>query len=163
MVKATFDLGQVNRTGVVRTQETDGLNMISKGLRAGKGPSIWKHRQEEDPTIRQVKELIKKGHFDMYKASSQDKGEIGAFAKSRKDMVILHDLVYRRVQLKDHDDATYQFAVPPKYRKWALKLVHNEFGHMGIYRTTSLMQDCFYWPHMAEDIRIYIQNCMRVH
>ena len=87
-----------------------------------------------------MKDLIKEGHFDTYKASPQDPGEVRAFAKNRKDMVILHDLVYRKVQLKDHDNATYQFAVPPQYRKRALELVHDEFGHLGIDRTTSLMQ-----------------------
>ena len=65
------------------------------------------------------------------------------------------------MQLKDHDNFTYQFAVPPKYRKKALQLIHDEFGHLGIDRTTSLMQDRFYWPHMVEDIRVHIQNCMR--
>ena len=67
-------------------------------------------------------------------------------------MVIMHDLVYCKVQLKDHDDQTPQFVVPPKYRERALELVHDEFGHLGIDRTTSLMQDQFYWLHMAEDI-----------
>ena len=23
------------------------------------------------------------------------------------------------------------------------------------------MQDRFYWPHMVEDVRVHIQNCMR--
>ena len=107
-----------------------------------------------------MKELVKKGQFDTYKVDPNEKGEIRAYAKNRKDLVILHDLVYRRVQLKDHDDLTYQFAVPPKYRKRALELIHDEFGHLGIDRTTSLMQDRFYWPHMAEDVRVHIQNCM---
>ena len=80
------------------------------------------------------------------------------YAKNRKDLVILHDLVYRRFKLKDHDDLTYQFAVPPKYRKRALELVHDEFGHIGINQTTSLIQDPFYWLHM--DVRVHIQNCM---
>ena len=79
-----------------------------------------------------MKELVKKGQFDTYKADPNEKGEIRAYAKNRKDLVILHDLVYRRVQLKDHDDLTHQFAVPLKYRKRALELIHDEFGHLGI-------------------------------
>ena len=39
--------------------------------------------------------------------------------------------------------------------------MHDEFGHFGINLTTSLMQDHFYWLHMAEDVRTHIQNCMR--
>ena len=96
--------------------------------------------------------MVKKGQFDTYRVDPNKKGEINTYAKNQKDLVILHDLVYRKVQLKDHDTLTYQFAVPLKYQKRALELVHNEFGHLGIDHTTSLMQDHFYWPHMAEDI-----------
>ena len=102
-----------------------------------------------------MKELVKMGQFDTYKINPQEKGEIRGYAKSQKDLVILYDLVYRRVQLKDHDDVTYQFAVPPKFRKRALELVHDEFGHLGIDRTTSLIQDHFYWMHMVEDFRTH--------
>ena len=51
MVKATFNLAQVDRTGIVCMEKTGRPHAISKGLRAGKGPSVWKYRQEEDPTI----------------------------------------------------------------------------------------------------------------
>ena len=61
------------------------------------------------------------------------------YAKNQKYLMILHDLVYRKVQLKDHETPTYQFMVLLKYRKRALKLGHDEFGHLGIDRTTSLM------------------------
>ena len=99
-----------------------------------------------------MKGLVKKGQFDTYKIGPNEKGEIRAYTRNRKDLVIMHDLVYRKVQLKHHDDQTYQFVVPPKYRKRALELVHDEFGHLGIDRTTSLMQGQFYWPHMVEDV-----------
>ena len=125
MVKATFDLAQIDGTGSTHVKELKGQACINKGLRVGKGTSIWKFWQEEDPTIQKVKGLVKKGQFDTYKVDPNEKGEIGAYAKSRNDLVILHNLVYHRVQLKDHDNLTYQFAVPLKYRKRALKLIHN--------------------------------------
>ena len=161
MVKATFDLAQIDQTGLITIKESEGPKCINRGLRAGKGPNVWKLWQEEDPTIRKVKALVKKGQFDTYKISPDEKGEIRAYTKNRKDLVIMHDLVYCKVQLKDHDNLTYQFVVPPKYRKRALELVHDEFGHLGIDQTTSLMQDRFYWPHMVEDVWVHIQNCMR--
>ena len=75
---------------------------------------------------------MKKGQFDMYKVGPGEKGEICNYAKSRKDLIILHDLVYQNIQLKDHDAPTYQFVVLPKYQKRALELVHDEFRHLGI-------------------------------
>ena len=76
MVKATFDLAQVDRTGSIQIKESAGRVNISKGLQAGKGHNVWKLRQEEDPTIQKVKELVKKGHFDTYKVDPNEKGEI---------------------------------------------------------------------------------------
>ena len=132
MVKATFNLAQIDWTRLTMVTEAEDQVFLNKGLRAGKGPNVWKLRQEEDPTIQKVRDLVKKGQFDTYKVDSNEKGEIWAYAKNRKDLVILHDLVYHRVQLKDHNDLTYQFAVPPKHRRRALELIHDEFGHLGI-------------------------------
>ena len=42
-----------------------------------------------------------------------------------------------------------------------MELIHDEFGHLGVDRTTGLMQERFYWPHMSDDIRMYIRDCMR--
>ena len=43
----------------------------------------------------------------------------------------------------------------------ALDLLHDQFGHLGIDRTAVLATRRFYWPHMTEEIRKYIQNCER--
>ena len=94
MVKATFDLAQIDRTRLTMVKEPENSKFIHKGLRAGRGPNIWKLRQEEDPTICKVKGLVKKGQFDAYKVGPDEKGEIRAYAKNRKDLVIIHDLVY---------------------------------------------------------------------
>ena len=63
--------------------------------------------------------------------------------------------------MKDHDADTYQFVVPVKYRLVALDLLHDQFGHLGIDRTTALSYERFFWPRMSEEIRQYIQNCER--
>ena len=39
--------------------------------------------------------------------------------------------------------------------------MHDQFGHLGIDHTTVLATGRFYWPHMTEEIRKYIQNCER--
>ena len=60
VVKATFDLAQVDRTGLNLAVEPECPTGISKGLWAGRGPSIWKFRQEEDPTVKKIKGLVKR-------------------------------------------------------------------------------------------------------
>ena len=34
-------------------------------------------------------------------------------------------------------------------------------GHLGIERTTSLLNDRFYWPGMENDIEEYVKTCPR--
>ena len=51
--------------------------------------------------------------------------------------------------------------MPKEYRNLALKLVHDSFGHLGIDRTTAMMQARFFWPKMADEIRTYIRSCAR--
>ena len=76
-------------------------------------------------------------------------------------MEIEDGMLYRRIRLRDQEEDTYQFVVPRKYRSLALNLLHDQFGHLGIDRTTVLATGRFYWPHMTEEIRKYIQNCER--
>ena len=83
------------------------------------------------------------------------------YVKVRSDLEVEDGLLYRRIRLRDQEEDTYQFMVPRKYRMLALDLLHDQFGHLGIDRTTVLATKRFYWPHMTEEIRKYIQNCER--
>ena len=42
MVKATFDLAQIDQTELITIKESNSPKCINKGLRAGKGPNVWK-------------------------------------------------------------------------------------------------------------------------
>ena len=53
----------------------------------------------------------------------------------------------------------FQFALPQPYWKQALEACHDNMGHLGIERTTSLLRDHFYWPSILEDIEKHIKSC----
>ena len=158
-VKATLDLARIDWTTLPDMEmiETKPL-LVNKGLQAGESAQVWKQRQEEDPLIAKLKIQLERGDLEK---DSLDQHRLKEYRKVRRDLVLKCQILYRRVQLKDHDKETYQFVVPIKYRKRVLELVHDKFGHLGIDQTTGLMQERFYWPHMSDDIRIYIRDCMR--
>ena len=54
-----------------------------------------------------------------------------------------------------------QFVLPRPFRKQALEACHDEVGHLGIERTTSLIKDRFYWPGMEDDIEEYVRTWPR--
>ena len=116
-------------------------------------------RQNEDPEIRKILDLIQSGGWESYRYSKQEPDSMKCYVKVRNELEIENGLLYRRICLKDPDEDSYQFVVPVKYRTLALELLHDQFGHLGIDRTTALCIGQFFWPKMADEIRRYIQNC----
>lgn len=49
-----------------------------------------------------------------------------------------------------------QLVLPEKFRKTALEELHDKMRHQGVNRTTSLIRDHFFWPHMEQDIEHYV-------
>lgn len=52
-----------------------------------------------------------------------------------------------------------QLVLPEKYKETVLKELHNKMGHQGMDRTTSLIQDRFFWPYMRKEIEQYVLSC----
>lgn len=49
-----------------------------------------------------------------------------------------------------------QLVLPEVYKSTVLKGLHDEMGHQGIDRTTSLIRDRFFWPYMQREIEHYV-------
>ena len=68
-------------------------------------------------------------------------------------------VLYRRAtidgQVRD------QLVVPACYVKSVLTGLHDDVGHPGRDRTTSLVRDRFYWSGMSKDIEQWIRSCDR--
>ena len=42
-----------------------------------------------------------------------------------------------------------------------LSICHDDYGHLGVDRVTFLLQERYFWPRMAKDVKAYIKNCDR--
>ena len=49
--------------------------------------------------------------------------------------------------------------MPQQFRKHTVQVVHEDYGHLGMDRVLILLQECFYWPKMSEDVRDFIRSC----
>ncbi|KAL0151336.1 hypothetical protein M9458_053330 [Cirrhinus mrigala] len=49
-----------------------------------------------------------------------------------------------------------QLVLPTQFKRIVLKELHDEMGHQGLDRTTSLIRDRFFWPYMQKDIENYV-------
>ena len=70
-------------------------------------------------------------------------------------------LLYRKVFDSQLQENKFQFVLPKPYWKQSLEACHDNMGHLGIGRTTTLLRDRFYWPSMIEDIEHHIKSCPR--
>ena len=61
-----------------------------------------------------------------------------------------NDILYRKTA---HNT---QLVLPEQYKATVMKQLHDEMGHQGIDRTTSLIRERFFWPYMQKEIEHYV-------
>ena len=79
----------------------------------------------------------------------------------RSRLLFCCGLLYRKVFDGLLQENKFQFVFLKPYWKQSLEACHDNMGHLGIERTTSLPRDQFYWPSMIEDIEHHIKSCPR--
>ena len=104
--------------------------------------------QEEDSIIGLV--------IQAFRTRSNDTTGFGDESKrlfQGRSCLLFHcSLLYRKVFDGQLQENKFQFVLPKPYWKQSLVACHDNMGHLGIERTTSLLRDRFYWPSMVEDI-----------
>ena len=71
------------------------------------------------------------------------------------------DVLYRQIQTPGDGRVLLQLLLPQCLQAEVLKSLHDDHGHQGIERTTSLVRQRCFWPFMQKDIMRYCQNCNR--
>ena len=121
----------------------------------------WKLEQKEDPVLYQaVKHL--RVPCDMFKAALHkvlDKKATAAYVKVKEQLLIKNGLLYCKTRQGQADEIVFQFVVPQRHQSTALDGCHQEVAHQGQRHSTTLMQECFWWPGMTRDLRNHIQKC----
>ena len=72
---------------------------------------------------------------------------------------VVRGLLYR--EMSDNEEVVRQLVLPEIYREQVLTSLHNELGHPGKDRTTSLVRDRFYWPAYTADVASHVAKCER--
>lgn len=114
--------------------------------------------QSSDPDISVVKEQIEKGKdVQSFKHSNSN---VSLMLRESSKFKIKRRLLYRVIKRSSGKEVS-QLVLPAQYQPMVFKAMHDDIGHLGMERTTELIKDRFYWPRMASDIAMYIQNCGR--
>ena len=90
-----------------------------------------------------------------------DKKATATYVKAKEQLLIKNGLLYRKTQQGQADEIVFQFVVPQRHRGTALDGCHQEVAHQGQRHSTTLMQECFWWPGITRDLRNHIKKCGR--
>ena len=98
----------------------------------------------------------------MFKAALHkvlDKKATTAYVKAKEQLLIKNGLLYHKTRQGPADEIVFQFIVPQRHQSTALDGCHREVAHQGQCSSTTLMQECFWWPGMTQDLRNHIKRC----
>ena len=115
----------------------------------------WKIEQENDPIIGPVIEAIQTKSSNTTRFSDESK----RLFQNRSHLLFHCGLLYRKIFDGQQQENKFQFVLPKSCWKQTLEACHDNMGHLGIERTTSLLRDRFYWPSIVEDIEHHIKSC----
>ena len=121
----------------------------------------WKLEQQEDPVLYQVVRHRKASRETFKEALLKvtDRKAVSAYAKSKDQLIMKNGLLYQQSKQGQTQETVLQFVVPQIHRNAALDGCHHEAAHQGQSCSLSLMQEQFWWPGMARDLRNRIRKC----
>ena len=110
--------------------------------------------QKQDPDIRTIVEHLKS-------KSKQLSNQIGtdSFRKQLNHLRLIDGVWYRSTITEDQN--MNQIVLPTVHVPTVLETLHDDYGHPGKNRTTSLVRERFYWPGMHQDKGKWINECGR--
>ena len=77
----------------------------------------WREEQLNDESIGPILELMKKHQLFKYKCKPEDPMGMKILLKYKNSLLLKKGLLYRKVQLKQHEEPTIQFVLPSIFHK----------------------------------------------
>ena len=76
------------------------------------------------------------------------------FMRYCTEFVVIAGQLWRKDPKGEHKKV-----VPQARRLFLITLAHNDVGHHGVYATTALLAERYWWPYMTQDISWFILTC----
>ena len=122
----------------------------------------WAAAQREDPELDAVLHWLEaKKETDLRtlleEHASSEEGQI--VWRNQQNFTVLQDAVYLHSMPKGENEDLLLFIVPKAHWTAALNGCHWDVGHQGHDHTLSLLQEHFWWPGMAKQMRQTTRAC----
>ena len=122
----------------------------------------WAAAQKEDPELDAVLQWLgsrKKADLRMLLGECIMSEEGWMVWRNCQNFISLQGALYLCSTPKGEDEDLLLFMVPKVHWTAALNGCHRDAGHQGRDHTLSLLQECFWWPGMAKQMRQVIKTC----
>ena len=123
-------------------------HLVTKSIKVTAATKInneqWQMEHSKDGVILKVLEALR----NKTKTSAFSDEDVKYLLRHQNHLVVHDQLLYRKNIDSTIHTEQWQFVLPTAFREQALQACHDNVGHLGIERTTHLLKDRFYWPHM---------------
>ncbi|MCG8034843.1 MAG: DDE-type integrase/transposase/recombinase, partial [Candidatus Thiodiazotropha taylori] len=119
----------------------------------------WHKAQRNDQTLKCIIDQLKEGSRVHAPPTQSAPSMDHRYFKDSDRLFMLHDVLYRRVEL--NGQTFQQLVLPLAFRDVVFHAFHDDLGHQGRDRTTSLIKQRFYWPAMDSYIQEKVRQCSR--
>ena len=81
------------------------------------------------------------------------------YLRERRKLQIINGILYRNSVVDE--EKVLQLCLPDHFKDVIFVGLHKEIGHPGIEKTVWLFRQRVYWPGLANDIKVRVENCER--
>ena len=122
----------------------------------------WAAAQKEDPKLYAVLQWLeskKKTNLRTLLGEHTSSEEGWVIWRNCQNFTTLQGTLYLGSTLKGENEDLLLFVVPKIHWTATINGCHQDAGHQGSDHTLSLLQECFWWPGMAKQMRQVIKVC----
>ena len=119
----------------------------------------WRKAQRNDPSIKCIIDQMEAGTRVLAQQTQSNVSVDRRYFKDCDRLFMSHDVLFRKTELNGQE--FHQLVLPMAFREVVFRAFHDDLGHQGRDRTTSLIKQRFYWPAMDSYIQEKVRQCTR--
>ena len=120
----------------------------------------WRKAQRDDPTLKVIINNLQSGSRVQSSLTQTNPAVDGRYLKHWDRLFLSEDgVLFRKATINEQEFR--QLVIPLEYRDIVFRALHDDLGHQGRDRTTSLVKQRFFWPGIDFYIRDRVKQCDR--
>uniref|UniRef100_H3AVT4 Gypsy retrotransposon integrase-like protein 1 n=1 Tax=Latimeria chalumnae TaxID=7897 RepID=H3AVT4_LATCH len=120
-----------------------------------------KNLQEQDPVCGCILIYYSSGRRPSAKEVQKESKEVQKLLNQWPKFSILQGVLYRAILDPRDNEKIWQLVVPQVLQKETFRAKRDHAGHFSWKCTLDTMQQCYYWPTLAKDVKNWTEQCKR--